>query len=353
MSAVHESIQRHDATIKILQNCRKGTLESVKDSRILPCGNRMIPYLVKDFVHPDDIKHYGQYLLEFFPSEDLERFIELGKVIDLENQIIESVHSLKSLPSRADRTPLLKRLEEKQLLPSLCFDRYFEPGATIHRIDESDFLSPLYGLYESSIFAGTRILLLPDATQSNSKRHCGRIVVLSETSKHCSVGRWTVVEEKGKLVVKRIGASSAFGLVWNPMMDAFDLQFSTEIIQRRTPCFVGLKTTKTSYRDMLGKQREDLHTLMQISERNGYKLVLEKEGKQFRYVPKMNFRTCMNMLPGYLGERTYAMATPKRTYAMATRGKQLEGEDGVVRSDARNPKKLRVVYVLHVQKART
>lgn len=206
----------------------------MKTLGLIPIGKSTLPILVLPFVFAEDLSNYCSYLKceHKVGEKELERHLRIADYVKLESRIFNGLHDLSSLPSRADRVPLLKQLEIPNRL-----HRYFEPNATLDRIEDSELLLSFYGLYESPKLGGIRMFLLPDAS-SQKGVHRGDIVVLA-TRRPKSTGKFFVSKQNGKVTLKREGCEKQFKLLWNEDTKAFDLMVNSQFIfKRRTPCFL-------------------------------------------------------------------------------------------------------------------
>jgi len=203
----------------------------------VPAGRSLIPTLLLQFLMPLDLSNYCTYLEEEhnFPREILEEKMCIAEYVELESKIIESLHDLSSLPSRADREPLLRELNYPERL-----NRYFEPGMKLKKIDEDKLLFSFYGLYESATLGGMRLFLLPDATgcsqnSSQPSYASGQIIVLSP-QRPTSVGIFTLAKVNGEILLGRLGCNSYFKLVWNEEIRSYDLLVGERVVfTRRSP----------------------------------------------------------------------------------------------------------------------
>jgi len=203
---------------------------------LIPNGKSSLPILILPFVSAEDLSNFCNYLMcEHQVAEtELERQLRIADYVKLESRIFNGLHDLASLPSRADRAPLLEQLE----IPNR-FQRYFEPNASLDRIGRhSELLLSFYGLYESPKLGGIRIFLLPDASSQKGSHDRGDIVVLA-TRRPKSIGKFLVSKQNGKVMLKREGCEKQFKLLWNEDTKAFDLMVNSQLIfKRRTPCFL-------------------------------------------------------------------------------------------------------------------
>lgn len=189
------------------------------------------------YIHAEDMENYCNYLVNehSIPRKVLERQRQIARQIAahimIETRIIESLHDLDSLPSKADRTPLLQKLA----YPNRLY-RYYNPNMKVVHFDQHRSLLSFYGLYESTLFGGTFLLLLPEITDEPDGTY-GQLIILTHGRRE-SMGKFRVANEGGKLCVKRLGCNKAFDVVWNSQTKAHDLRLNDKIVfVRQTPTF--------------------------------------------------------------------------------------------------------------------
>jgi len=200
------------------------------ETRFLPKGKSMVSVLILPFVSGTDLANYCEYLMKVHnvPRVVLEQEMRIAEYVKMESNIIESLHELESLPSNADREPLLKAVN----YPDRLY-RYFGSNVILNQMH--DLLVRFYGLYESQKCGGIRMLLLPDISDSNDITPSGNIIFLQRQSVKVSA-RFTIVEEHGKILLHC--ESSRLKLPWNDETQAFEVQGHCKIhLQRRTPAF--------------------------------------------------------------------------------------------------------------------
>jgi len=220
-------------TIQGLDNLGKKVVVANKPMKagFLPKGKSVVSVLILPFVSATDLANYCVYLMEEhkIPKVHLEREMRIAEYVNMESRIIESLHnSLESLPSKADREPLIEAIDYPNRL-----NRYFESNVVLHRMH--DLLLRFYGLYEYSKCGGIRMFLLPDISDTNDLTPTGRIIILKGKSVRVSA-KFSIVEERGKILLHC--ESSRLKLPWNEETQAFEIQAHCKMdLQRRTPCF--------------------------------------------------------------------------------------------------------------------
>lgn len=93
--------------------------------------------------------------------------------VQFEKKTLKNLDNLKSLPSQADRVPLLRAIGcptqfdgEETLLVNRFNDKYCNLDFTLDKLDRSNQLYDFYGIYEGDYGGPACILLLPSALAS-------------------------------------------------------------------------------------------------------------------------------------------------------------------------------------------
>lgn len=164
-------------------------------------------------------------------------------------------------------------------------------GPDFAPVNESNPLAFLYGVFESDTYKYFRVCFFPGPAAEEGRF---AFYIPNKPAPEAFTGTWKVVCDKGKPVVfwkeakgsrKGAVACGTFALDWNVEKEAFDLCHNSEILYRRTECFVDVSVDapQVSWVDATSATLVE-ELLQQFDTRDKYEVYFNKHEQKLKYI---------------------------------------------------------------------
>lgn len=155
-------------------------------------------------------------------------------------------------------------------------------------IDEFNAHAYLYGLFVSDTYQDWKLALLPGPVNSNTEKPRGRFIFYI-SHEEAYTGKWTVEDVNGQPVIRWEGQvrsliEGQFELAWNIETKNFDLRHGTEILVRRTPCFVqtSVDVPDEPWSQMV-RRRQNHQVRTELTQRPGCTIYFDEAEQRLKY----------------------------------------------------------------------